>query len=234
METKHVEKLFSSRETLLHYAEQGRKRLEKSGPAGFAYCRILKHSSTPLSKNFADPLFFERLYSTLALWGMHGTGPERPKMAPFPDFRASMEENSKYFFRLKGAALLQFLTPPAQLSEDVSALLSGLKLLKCGDSLTANTKAMHFILPELALPMDRSYTLWLFGEQYPATPQGEQDMFFKMAKWFACEAVRLNLYKDFKPSPMQPSVPKLIDNAIMGYKQVVLHGQLEEMKKHLE
>ena len=216
MEQKHANALFSGKASFMQHAEKGRRHL--SGPAAFAYEKALAHRHIRLELNFSNPLFFERLYTTIALWGMHDTKREQPKLEKFENFEASLKGNSEYFFRLRATRLPDFAAPSKHVSANSNALLSGLRLLKAGDSLTAATKTLHFILPELALPIDRGYTLWLFNEKYPATPQGERDLFFELMGRFAYESARLGLYKDFKPAPLQPSVPKLIDNAIIGYK----------------
>ncbi|MCX6769745.1 MAG: hypothetical protein NT051_03640 [Candidatus Micrarchaeota archaeon] len=211
----HVEKLFSDKEKFLKYAESG--RYKRGGPAFHSYMLLMESGKEGLAANLKNDQFFERLYCTLALWGMHKDGKEGPKMTDYPAFKHSIEMSSALFLELAHASMRDYLKDRT-VADTANGLFSSLSLLRKGDRLTANTKLMHFVLPDLTPPIDRHYTLWLFEKDYPKTPGGELALFKEIMAYFSSAADKWGLGAFFEPKAFQPSIPKMIDNAIIGYR----------------
>ena len=89
--------------------------------------------------------------------------------------------------------------------------------METNSKIVGTSKTLHFILPELVVPIDREYTLRFFGEKNLASKNEEKifvelfDRFYKISQKLKLDEV------NFKKSKFQPSVAKLIDNAIIGY-----------------
>ena len=82
--------------------------------------------------------------------------------------------------------------------------------MKTEGRLVSNSKIMHFILPDLIMPMDRQNTLiFFFGHTMDSKTK-----FLKVidATWSISKQVDLNKFLD---DEWNRSIPKVIDNAII-------------------
>ena len=116
-------------------------------------------------EEFLSERHLEYIYATLASWGMHRMGASGAKMTGFADFQASVEANRERLASVRSAALGSL--PDAALGELLDGHLRAIfKTLSVSVSeemkLVANTKALHHILPDLILPVDRQHTVRFF------------------------------------------------------------------------
>jgi hypothetical protein len=107
-----------------------------------------------------------------------------------------------------------------KVQQQLKVLFCGLKIMATKRRIVGVSKALHFLLPDLALPIDSSNTMLAFYG-YNRYEVGEikesktySDIFEKSYKI----AKQLNLTEsDVNDCGWSCSVPKLIDNAIIGF-----------------
>ena len=85
------------------------------------------------------------------------------------------------------------------------------------------SKALHFLLPDLIMPIDSSYTMpVIYGyNRYSNDREKETKDFIHIFRKTVEIAQRLNLSpSDIDGDGWNTSIPKLIDNAIIGYDKL--------------
>lgn len=96
--------------------------------------------------------------------------------------------------------------------------------MRSNSKLVATTKVMHFFLPDLIPPMDREYTMKFFNMHLPTIKSNEDhkniekevQIFNLVLKkmQYICKQVKCEQFID---DIFSPSIPKVLDNAIVGY-----------------
>lgn len=100
--------------------------------------------------------FIELVYVTLDAWNMNSRG---AKLLEFGKFENSILDNKNLLLKLK-----KFNIRNIELAfDDLHELFNKLKLVETKAPLVTFTKTLHFMLPELVVPIDRKYTLSFFG-----------------------------------------------------------------------
>gem|GEM_PF-3367234 len=110
-----------------------------------------------------DNEWLELLYATLTSWGMHRMGRTWTKLRDLSEIQASFLSQRDAIERLQGLRLSQLSQSEAP--EVASALWEILDQLEVGvqdTKLVASSKALHHLLPDLAPPIDRQYSLKFF------------------------------------------------------------------------
>ena len=79
----------------------------------------------------------------------------------------------------------------------------------------AGTKALHHILPDLVVPVDRTYTQKFFGWHNPEFQYGQADVFCRSFEAFV-EIARGANPAQYVGAGWNSSRTKVIDNAIVG------------------
>jgi len=175
-----------------------------------------------------DERFVEYVYATLASWGMHRMGPKGSKMRDFKDFMESILSNKSLFLKLKRHRL-DNLTERSkrEVFEVLERLFQNLKIMQSGSNLVGNSKVIHHLLPDLIPPIDRQYTMRFFYGNLKSkyTPlfrkEEETDLFLDIVGYFGVICKRLDLTEDDydQTKSFNTSIPKVIDNAIIGFVQ---------------
>jgi len=168
------------------------------------------------SELFNDVQFIEYLYATLTAWGMHRMGPNT-KMAEFDEFKESIIKNKQKFVQLSQMKIRTINLEHSK--NDILTIFNSLKIMKRDEApkLVANSKIMHFLLPDLIPPMDREYTLSFFYNNKNLPKIGQDEIFLKILLKFQEIANKLNLNEKDLKNPWDTSIPKIIDNAIIGF-----------------
>lgn len=216
---KIIDNLTQSRKLFFQCVEICNSKYRHGDDLGFYRELIAQHREVAdLNRLIASESFLQKLYATLEKWDMNKRG---ARLLDFPTMRDSIrsyrEDLSKlYKYRLQ------------MLSEkDIQKVQQHLKLLFCGLKIMATkrrivgvSKALHFLLPDVALPIDSSNTMQAFYgyNRYEIGEEKEfktySDIFVKSFKI----AKQLNLTEsDVNGCGWSCSVPKLIDNAIIGF-----------------
>lgn len=166
--------------------------------------------------------YFEYIYATLATWGMDRLS-KSASLYEFSTFKNSTLNHKDKLVNLSKIKLKDLDTK--QLKEikiDLSDLIDNLKVMKTPSKLVGVSKALHHFLPELVLPIDRRYTInFFYSNNLNKSPQikknDEKNIFLEIMEksYFICKKLKL-AEKDLKKK-WDTSIPKLIDNAIIGF-----------------
>jgi len=166
---------------------------------------------------FTNENFLDLVYATLATWGMDRMD-GAARLVDFDIFRNSIKDNLTILQELR-ARKLSIIDDKnkEQIKIELAILYESLKVMESKAKLVGVSKALHHLLPELVPPVDRKHTLEFFYDRiYYKEKEGKQkfleifDAFFRICK-------KLNLTERDLKRKWDTSVPKLIDNAIIGY-----------------
>ena len=102
-----------------------------------------------------------------------------------------------------------------QIKPLLRTLFEKLKTMASGSRLVGNSKVIHHLLPDLVPPIDRTHTLKFFYGHMNIT-KGEIELFVEFFEKFIKIARSINA-ENYQFTAFNTSIPKIIDNAIMGF-----------------
>ena len=164
-------------------------------------------------------IFFDFVYATLTSWGMHRMGKRvAAKLTEFATFRATVLELLARVEDLRGMSIcdLDDAQVPA-MTKRLAVLVEKAGITASGAPLVANTKTLHFILPDLVPPVDRNYTCRFFygGPQ----PQGDAGEVFSVIfpQLYALAKRHRDVVRRAAGGYFALGDAKVLDNAIVGF-----------------
>jgi hypothetical protein len=114
--------------------------------------------------------FSDYVYATLTAWGMHRMG-ERvaTKLTEFPIFQATLRSFLNEVDDLRGTSVCRLTKQETEtLTQRLAKLIEKPGITAGHAPLVANAKTLHFILPDLVPPIDRTYTSrFFYGRMQP-------------------------------------------------------------------
>ena len=180
---------------------------------------ISKHRKyADLNVLIASDDFLHSVRATLEKWDMNKRGAKLVDLSTMCLSIRSFEEHliNSYRYRIEDLAESEI----EEVSEKLRVPFCGLKIMATKRCIVGVSKALHFLLPDLVMPIDSSNTMLAFYgyNRYDNSAEKEfdtfRDIFIKSCKI----AKRLELSKsDVSGLRWSCSIPKLIDNAIFGY-----------------
>lgn len=227
LKEERIESLTESKNLFFSFVQKYYEIEKFSGPSEYFHTkviRLIKDSEYGLL--LKDEHFIEYVYATLASWGMHRMGPGGSKMKGFKEFRDSVLTNYDSFLELKRYRLDKLTDEDKEkVMKLLADLFKNLKVMESDSNLVGNSKVIHHLLPDLVPPIDRQHTVKFFygnlnAKYNPRFSKDEElDMFLEIFDCFRIICKKLNLSEnDYdKSKPWNTSIPKLIDNAIIGY-----------------
>jgi len=209
-----------NRETFFSYVEDCNNKY-RYGHDLERYREIIsRHRSiNDINRLIDDDSFCSLVWDTLDAWNMDQRGAE---LVPKDVLQESIRSHRKQLTILYPCKL-------HDISENqmVYGILGSLDILFCGLKVMATkrrivgvSKALHFLLPDLVIPIDGNYTLPYFWgyNKYDSTPEAEFNMFKYI---FYCSYSITNKLQltpsDITNEGWNTSVPKLIDDAVIGF-----------------
>jgi len=185
----------------------------RKGPDLYFYLKTLElRRKKPLNELFDDlsDRYVELMYATLVSWDMNSRG---AKMKFFDGFKSAILSNRKSFQYLAPYSLDQISDAKfIDVKRILGTLYDNLHVMKSRGRLVSNSKLMHFILPDLVMPMDRQNTLNFFFRD-----TGESKRRF-MTILDNSRTIAKNIdLGQFLDEEWNLSKPKVIDNAIICY-----------------
>jgi len=185
----------------------------RKGPDLYFYQKIMSLRRERLLEDlFNDKLdrFIELIYATLVSWDMNSRG---AKMKYFDDFKFNILHNKDLFNKLSSFKLSEISeTEFERIKEILGKVYDNLDLMKTKGKLVSNSKAMHFILPDLVMPMDRQNTLKFFFNNTNESKNKFLDIF--ECSYQIARKMNLNRFLDQR---WNLSITKVIDNAIICF-----------------
>jgi BMFP domain-containing protein YqiC len=227
MNEENIQELTKDKNKFLEYSKKIEDKFD--GPSAYFYKRVINEIRTNNYTSLFDKnIFFEYLYATLASWGMHRMD-KNTRMADFNYFKDNIIKNKELFIKLSKEELQK--SDLNALKEIILRIFNSLNVMSREDApkFVANSKIMHFLLPDLIPPMDKGHILYFFYGQsyknkrgkivkkYPNIKNNEDVYFWEILNQFQIIANKLSLGKDDLKNEWDTSIPKIIDNAIIGF-----------------
>lgn len=163
------------------------------------------------------------LYAVLATWGMDNIR-GGPKLVEFQDFKSSIKENSSRIEELEQFRLCDLdESKKEEVKSKLVILFKNLNVMETGLRLVGVSKTLHHLLPDLVPPIDKTYTLKFFYGNTEYNKSNEVQKFEEIFDGFYTICRNLNLTDAGlkKGKKWDTSIPKLIDNAIIGYVEMI-------------
>ncbi len=118
--------------------------------------RALRQQNPTVSSFLANNTCIQAIRDTLISWGMNSRGAKIKDDVPF---RTAIQGNIPAFQTVEAAAGAFTWTNRGAVVQSISALYNSLALMQTNGRLVSNAKCLHFVFPDLCLPMDRLNTL---------------------------------------------------------------------------
>ena len=225
---ERIDKLTKSRDHFKKYIEQFYKReLKFPHSSNYFHKRVLNMINTSkFNRLFDNNLFLELVYASLSTWGLDRMD-GKARLEKFIKFKESIFKNLDLLINLSQAKLEELNDKEMKkIEQSLTILFENLKVMESKSKLVGVSKALHHILPNLILPMDRKYTLnFFYEEKFRKSVQirgDEKEIFLEIFKNSHFISRKLNLnWKDLI-NVRDSSIPKLIDNAIIGFVEFEL------------
>jgi len=176
--------------------------------------------SYPPKKKFTLD-YIKYVYAMLNLWNMNSRGAELSTLKTFTD---TILENNEKINSLSKYKLSEIDDKSIEILKE---LFNNLTLVNTKSPLVTFSKTLHFFLPKLIVPIDRTYTCAFFGI-YPNQKKGsenefQRDIFLNLHKAF-CEFTKQHNLSGFvdktSDSDWNLNIPKVIDNMLIGHGMI--------------
>ena len=216
---RKLRETFPSKKRLMEYAGacvQGYRRFSDSY---YLYQSvILRHRHSGINDLVTDPDFHGLVYRTLVSWDMNY---RNAKLVSLTEFSEGIKAVSDKICELSAISMdeLEDGSSASALAR-LEDLFRSLRVMESRSQIVGCSKALHFLLPRLVTPIDGKYTLnFLFGYRiYPRSLDAEARLFTEIFQAFLGLTRRLDLSRgDETETGWNTTVPKIIDNAIIGY-----------------
>lgn len=220
---ENIRALIKNKNTFLNYSKQIKEKF--NGPSAYFYQQVINRirKTEDYSILFDDTNFIEYIYATLTAWGMHRMD-KNTRMAEFQDFKNSIIENKERFIKLSKKKIISVNLE--ELKVDILSIFNSLKIMSRDEApkFVANSKVMHFLLPDLIPPMDKGHIYYFFygrinqrGKKYLPQIKDENEVFWQILLNVQEIAKKLELKETDLKNKWDTSIPKIIDNAIIGF-----------------
>lgn len=207
---------------------------------GFGGPSIYFHSKciNELNSNYLSSRHIELIYATLTSWGMHRMGNKNSQLCDFKVFKESIINKKELYNylnkfnigRINNNSLDKLLT------NEIKDVFYNLKVSNAKNSfIVAKSKALHHLLPDLILPIDRQYTVRFFTKNkskwtnkdgklkqisLPNSQEKQYELFKEIVKK-SMEFVQNYRFKKIKylkdSNSFNSSHLKIMDNLIIEY-----------------
>jgi len=226
---ERIDRLTKSKDLFKRYIEQFYKRgLKFPHSSYYFHKRVLERINTVKFINlFENNLFLELVYATLSTWGLDRLD-GKARLEKFIIFRESVLENLDLLTELSQAKLEELeVNETSNIEQNLTTLFANLKVMESKSKLVGISKTLHHLLPNLVLPIDRRYTLnFFYEEKFKNSVQirgDERETFLEIFRSSHYISRKLTLNKKDLTDTWDTSIPKLIDNAIIGFVELELN-----------
>lgn len=211
--------------TFTSYVSACHESQNYSGPSVYFHTKVIeKYRTTGHYDNLlSDNQYIEYIYATLSSWGMHRMT-KNVLLKEFENFKEVINFNRDGLIELN-----KYKLETIQSIKDIEDLLlkvfNNLIVMEKGSKIVGTSKALHHLLPDLVPPIDRRNTINFFYEdplkKQVSIPKDEDKCFLEILGEYLEITRKLNLtFRGYlHKNIFDTSVPKIIDNAIIGFVQ---------------
>jgi hypothetical protein len=181
----------------------------KRGPELYFYQRLLRlrSGSKTISSFLKSNYNFEIIYATLVSWDMNSRA---AKMKCFDKFKSNILSCESDLIRLEGITI-DGADDCKNIIDTLKIIYPKLCIMRTKSKLVSNSKLLHFLFPELLMPMDRKNTLnYFYNNTNDSFPKYLEiiELSFEIAK-------RNIAWEKYVDEEWNSTIPKIIDNAII-------------------
>lgn len=220
MKEENIKALTRNKDTFTAYVKKYYDRQKDfSNSSYYFHMRVIEtiRTSRTYKELFKDRIFLELVYATLSTWGldrMDGSA----RLVEFDIFQKSILDNLSLLEKLTCYKINNLSdTEEQQVKDKLSILFDNLKVMAKKAKLVGVSKALHHLLPDLVPPIDRKYTLDFFYGNANYGEKDQKEKFLAIFDKFRFISRELNLTEKDQSGQWDTSIPKLIDNAIIGF-----------------
>jgi hypothetical protein len=205
--------LFKLSDKLADYLAKTKNNYRPLDPGWYLYKQVLNYKN---SDKFNDE-FIELIYVTLSAWNMNSRG---ARLSDFDKFKSSIKNNRDIITKISNYKIESL--PEKEypfVIQNLKTLFDSLILVyNDKPKLVTFSKTMHFLIPDLIVPIDRKYTLnYFFKNKNISKNYNRQFIIFeKLFSHFADFSSKTKL-KKYEDNSWNGNIPKIIDNIIIGY-----------------
>lgn len=175
-----------------------------------------------------DVSFQTGLYRTLEAWGIGSRG---SVLRPLPSFVAALGAKAEEIRDLEGLTIDQRDLDVSSVAKKLAHLIQDLDIVDNKIRVVPGSKALHHLLPELVVPIDREYTQRFFDWPNSRFQKFPEKCFIEAFHVFARIARAANLSQYVGRSSWYTSRAKVIDNAVVGLWCWVRHELTRQAKR---
>jgi len=175
--------------------------------------------------------FLEKIYRTLELFNMNQRGAELVSLADFADSILQLQGELIELYRYKIHSL-GTQTELLRILQILEEVFCELKVMKSRRRIVGESKTLHFLLPDLVIPIDGTYTMTCFyGRNKVENGALREFGTFKEIHLKSWQIIRnLNVNEaDVDGNGWNTSVPKLLDNAMVGFVKYLVTHEVNEL-----
>lgn len=165
--------------------------------------------------------FCRMLYRTLEAWNMNQRG---ARLNEFEIVKESIKQHEPYLIDLYENKLNSIDSLEGEnglkIIRDLEFVFCHLEIMKSKRRIVGVSKAMHFLLPDLVMPIDSTYTMPYFYGTNKYNKKADKEFQNYLDIFTRTHRITNNLKltnSDVKGGKWNTSIPKLIDNAIIGF-----------------
>lgn len=166
-----------------------------------------------IDASLADEKFLAGLLATLDAWGI---GRRASRLVAPDQFNSTLQGHREELSALEHHSIESADLDIELVSKTVWHLVETLGIVENKSKIVAGTKALHHLLPDLVVPMDRAWTGLFFGWTV-ADPQSNQERTFTRTFEAYARVARIVQPSKYVGPGWRTSATKVLDNAVIGY-----------------
>jgi hypothetical protein len=163
-----------------------------------------------------DQSFLTLLYQTLQAWGIDQRG---SRLKDFTEFAKALSMCAPVLPHLDGCSIDSIDLDTDDTASLVWDLVESLPIVENQAKLVPCSKALHHVLPDLVVPVDRQYTRSFFAWHVPEFQYNQKAIFLHDFEWLAGIARQVNPAR-YVGVGWNTSRTKVLDNALVGFCKV--------------
>jgi hypothetical protein len=181
-----------------------------------------------------NDLFCKKIYDTLEAWNMNQRG---ARLQECGIIKKSLRQHEPYLIDLYKNSLDSISClgdeKGGKVIRDLEFAFCHLEVMKSKRRIVGVSKTLHFLLPHLVIPIDSTYTMLYFygSNKYHDKAEKEFQTFVDIFTKTQRITKQLKLTSsDADGEKWNTSIPKLIDNAIIGFDKYMKGHTSDELK----
>jgi len=186
----------------------------RKGPSLSLYKEVIScRKDKKVSDFLKDDNNINLMYKTLIAWDMNSRG---AKIKNLDDFKNNIISNISYFQEIEQTGNNIQDINICTLCEKLKSIYNRLELMETNSKLVSNSKLLHFVFPNLLMPIDREHTLnYFYGNTNTSLNKYLEIIKFSycFSNCFSKQNIQWDNYID--KQEWNTGIPKIIDNAII-------------------